>query len=147
MTQTKHHSDNIEEIIKREIVTFRAARAHKPGGMNVDHRATKVRAWVKIEDLPLSSAEKKLLRKKLEKHINNEDELWALCDETRSQELNKDEAVEKLRSLVREALAVPPPRIPNEPPRSAENERIEDKKHLSEKKQMRREGREPAGNP
>lgn len=133
-------------MVTREMTRFKATRSHKPGGMNRDHRSTKIHAWIKIDDLPLTPMEKKTVRLKLEGYINNDDELFAECEEERSQELNKDRALEHINFLVKKALRIKPPRIPQEPSKKSEEERIHDKKVVSVKKKARREGHIPHGN-
>lgn len=147
MAKDVYHNDPINWVVKREAVRFEAVRSRKPGGMNRDHRATKIHAWVKIANLPLEIKEKKMLREKLAKHVNHEDEIFVECEETRSQELNKDKAMEHLNKLVEQALKVAPPRLPSKPSRNAKEERIQEKKVVSRKKKSRRESHEPAGNP
>lgn len=127
-------------FIKPERVKFKAVRASGPGGQRANRRSTKVELWVKISDLPLGDREKKMIRQKLANHINKEDELWVQEEEERSQELNRDRALERLNQMVGEALYEPPERIPTEPPRDAEDLRIREKKILSEKKKSRRFG-------
>lgn len=122
-------------------VKWKAVRASGPGGQKVNRRSTKVQMWVKISDLPLSDREKKLLRKKLVHHLNHSDELEVWCEEERSQEQNKDRALEHLNEIILEALKVPPLRIKTEPTRSSEEKRIRGKKIVSEKKRARRSNR------
>ena len=102
--------------------------------------------WVRVDELPFDSHEKQMLRKKLAHHINQDDEIWVECQETRSQETNRDLALAHLNKLIEDALKEPPLRVPNEPPLNAEDIRIHDKKKVSEKKRGRREGHIPHGN-
>ena len=129
------------------MVRFKAVRSHKPGGMNVDHRSTKVHMWIRVDNLPLEPEEKRKIRQKLAHHINHEDELWVECEETRSQDTNRELALEHLNKLVESTLREDPIRIPNEPPFGVEEKRIQDKKIVSRKKAERREGHIPHGNP
>ena len=126
-----------EIIITKNHVKFKASRSGKPGGENRDHRATKVHLWVKVEGLPLEDSEKRIIREKLAHHINHKDELWLENEETRSQETNKEKALEHLQSLITEALKKPAPRFPTKSPRSAEETRIHEKKIIGEKKELR----------
>lgn len=125
-------------LIRKENVQFKAVRGGGPGGQNVNRRSTKVELWVKVSSLPLSDLEKKRIREKLVHHINKEDELWVKDEEERSQEMNRDKALERLNQMIEDALYKPPERIPTEIPRNIENARIHDKKMTSEKKQARR---------
>lgn len=119
-------------------VKFKAVRASGPGGQRANRRSTKVQLWVKIGDLPLTEQQKKRLRQRLTHHLNHRDELWVYDQEERSQEMNKDKALARLNSIIVGALQEPPPRIPTERPRRAEERRIIAKKIKSEKKKSRR---------
>ena len=125
-------------IIDENNVRFKAVRASGPGGQRTNRRSTKVQLWVRIGDLPLTSPEKKRLRKVLEHHINHLDEIWVESEEERSQEANRETALRKINTLIKEALKIPERRIPTEPRRSAEDARIREKKLKSEKKKGRR---------
>jgi len=100
-------------------------------------------AWVHIDDLPLESQDKKILREKLAKHINHDDELWAECQEERSQEENREHVVEHLNNLIEKALEHSEPRIPTEPPRSSNEERLHDKHHHAQVKHERFDAHHP----
>ena len=125
-------------LVSEKNIKFKAIRSGKPGGQNANRRSTKIQLWVKIEDLPLSKMEKKRIREKLAHHINHKDELVVENEEERSQEMNRDKALERTNELLEEAIKVPPPRIPTRPPLSAEENRIRAKKMKSQKKKNRR---------
>lgn len=125
-------------LVNEQNVRFKAVRASGPGGQRANRRSTKVQIWVKVSDLPLGGEQKKLIRERLAHHINHNDELEVVNEEERSQELNRDKALERMNQMIEEALRVPPPRILSKPPRSAENFRIKEKKITSEKKRSRR---------
>ncbi len=125
-------------LVNKDDVKFKAVRSSGPGGQKASRRSTKVQLWVKIGDLPLTEAEKRRVRRKLERHINHLDELWVENEEERSQELNRKKALQKINDLIEEALKVPPLRIPTEPRRLAKEARIRAKKIKSEKKKSRR---------
>lgn len=125
-------------LVSGKMVKFKAARSSGPGGQRANRRSTKVQLWVKIGDLPLTEIEKRRIRTKLGKHINHRDELEASSEEERSQELNRDKALEKMNELITEALKIRKPRIKTKPPRRVEEKRIKEKKLKSEKKERRK---------
>ncbi len=125
-------------IIKEKILKFKAVRASGPGGQRTNRRSTKVQLWVEIGKLPLTLPEKKRIREKLKNYVNRKDEIEITSEEERSQELNRDKALEKLNALLKNALRVRKPRIPTAPPRNLEDKRIHGKKIIGEKKQSRR---------
>jgi len=120
-------------------VRMKAVRARGPGGQRVNRRSTKVQLWVKIEHLPLRPAERRLLRKKLKGCVNRRGEICVESESSRSQELNRDAALRKLQAVIERALTRPRRRISTTPPRGAEDQRIREKKFVSERKRARRE--------
>lgn len=127
-------------VINPRVVRFKASRASGPGGQRTNRRATKVQVWVKLRDLPISDAERWRLMRGLGKCLNERGEVEVQSESSRSQELNRDDAIRKLQAIVTKALSVPKRRIPTERPRRANEERIKEKKLVSKKKQARRSG-------
>lgn len=128
-------------VINSRVVRFKASRASGPGGQRTNRRATKVQVWVKLRDLPISGAERWRLMRGLGKHLNERGEVEVQSETSRSQELNRDDAIRKLQAVIERALTRPRRRIPTEPPRGAEDRRIREKKFVSEKKRARRVSR------
>jgi protein subunit release factor B len=126
-----------EGFIPVEKVSFDASGASGHGGQNVNKRNTKVLAKIAIDDLEISHEEKHLLRERLGKHLNKEGEIFIFCEDERKQGANKEKALERLKEIIAHALHENPERIPTEPPRSAEEIRLLEKKHNSEKKHRR----------
>lgn len=125
------------DIINPDLARFKAVRARGPGGQRTNRRSTKIQAWARIEDLPLSDFQKQLIRKKLANHINGRDELEVEEEEEASQFLNKKRAFERLNELVNKAIEIKPIRISTQPPASAEEKRIREKKIKTQKKKSR----------
>jgi len=125
-------------LLDESDVNWKAVRASGPGGQRVNRRSIKVQMWVKVADLPLGDKEKKILRVKLVHHLNHKDELEVWCEEERSQEENKDRALARMNKLIGSALKMRAQRIPTEPTQGSKNERIREKKFISEKKRARR---------
>lgn len=124
--------------LNKDDVKFKAARSSGPGGQRTNRRSTKVEIWVSVAKLPLSDKEKEVVRRKLANHLNRRDEIWVENQETRSQEMNRDLALNRLNMMIREALKVPKARILSEPRRSAKESRLKEKKIISDKKRSRR---------
>lgn len=118
--------------------TMLASRSSGVGGQNVNRRSTKVQLHLKVEDLPLSDDEKRKIRRKLDRHINENDELFVVCEEERTQLLNRKKAAEHLKTLIDLALVVLPRRIPVQSSYSANVKRVEGKKMKGQLKQSRR---------
>jgi len=73
--------------------------------------------------------------------LSREGELVIVSQRYRSQPRNLDDARERLRELLLEALRPPPkPRRPTKPSRGAKERRLSEKARHSQKKQFRRAG-------
>lgn len=106
-------------LVTKESVRMKAVRASGPGGHQSDRRSKKVQMWVSVAKLPLTEAEKKLVRTKLAHRINKRDELEEVCEDTRSQEENRDIGLARMNELINVAITARPLRIPTEAPRAA----------------------------
>ncbi len=130
-------------VIDEQNVKIKTSRASGPGGQNVNKRSTRVQAWITIGALNLSEEEKNRIREKLANKINERDELETESDEERAQEQNRDRAIEKLNTLVEEALHEDALRVPTEPHQGAIEERLHHKRLRYQKKKSRRTAKNP----
>ncbi|MCX6784936.1 MAG: aminoacyl-tRNA hydrolase, partial [Candidatus Komeilibacteria bacterium] len=85
-----------------------------------------------------SEAEKERLADKLKNRINQQSELIVVCQQARTQGQNRNLALLKLQQLVNEALQQDKERIPTQPTFSAQEQRLNSKKKISQKKADRR---------
>jgi ribosome-associated protein len=92
-------------------VRVEAVRSEGPGGQNLNRRDTKVHAWVKVDDLKLDEDGKKLVREKLAHRVTKRDELEVTNEAGRTQEENRENALEIMEKLIEEAIKESPPRI------------------------------------
>jgi ribosome-associated protein len=60
------------------------------------------------------------------------------AQEHRSQEQNREEALQRLQELIQSAIALPKPRKPSKPTRSSQRKRLESKNKHSQIKTLRR---------
>lgn len=126
------------EILDKEII-FKTSRSGGKGGQYVNKVSTKV---ILIFNVLNSNAfderEKELIIDKLEKKLTNEGNLIITSESERSQYLNKKKAIEKLHSILSNALKQNKERIKTSPSEEAKEKRIKEKKIISEKKKFRR---------
>lgn len=119
------------------VITF--ARSSGKGGQNVNKTSTKVFVHWGIENSTiLTDDEKNRVRAKLANRINNEDELVVFSEEERSQAQNKELAIDRLQTLVDQALHVPKIRRATRPTLGSKIRRIESKRMRSQIKTQRR---------
>ena len=120
-------------------LTFTASRSSGPGGQNVNKVDTKVELRFNIgESKLLSDEEKDLIRAKLKKKINSEDELIIVSQTERTQLKNKEKAVEKFYLLIGKAITQKKKRKRTKPSEESKEKRLDEKKLISGKKESRK---------
>ncbi len=128
-----------EEIRSKAEISF--SRSGGPGGQNVNKRDTKVTLHLSVDALEIpGEAGITKIKRRLSTRINSEGFLVIQADGERSQARNKEEALDRLESLIIHALRPDPkPRKKTKPTRTAKERRIKGKKIRSQIKKGRRQ--------
>ncbi len=120
---------------------FETSRSGGKGGQNVNKVETKVDVLFDLEATELFTYyQKERLKRNLHNRISH-GVLRLSCSETRSQLRNKELAIERLKSLLEDALAVQKKRIPTKVSKGKKAARAKDKKAHKAKKENRRKPR------
>ena len=110
-----------------------------PGGQHANRSSTRVElSWNPQESAVLGPVQKARVLERLGHRLDNAGNLRLVSDERRSQLMNRQAALERLASLVSDALIPPKPRKATKPSRSAKEKRIQSKRRRSEIKRDRR---------
>jgi ribosome-associated protein len=127
-------------IVPGDMLRFSFSRSSGPGGQNVNKRSTKAELRVMMADLrPVMRADAwERLAHQGRGFITAEGELLIVCDEHRSQGRNRDGCLQRLRSLLVAAMAVPKVRRKTKPSRGSKERRLSAKRERSEAKARRR---------
>jgi ribosome-associated protein len=119
--------------------SYKTSRSGGKGGQNVNKVSSKVELLFSIGSSALFNDEEKLLlTEKLQNRLNKDGYVQVICDEERSQYLNKEKAIEKLTSLLTKALQKPKMRKPTKVSKAAKAARLDSKKMQSVKKENRK---------
>lgn len=113
-------------------------QASGPGGQNVNKVASAVQLRFDVANSPsLSDDVKARLTKLAGKRLTQDGILVIEARRYRTQEQNREDAIERLRVLIRKALEKPKPRKKTRPSKAAQEERLKEKKHHGEIKRTR----------
>jgi ribosome-associated protein len=125
-------------IILNEL-SYRTSRSSGAGGQHVNKTETKVEVLFDVgASSGLSQEEKDLIFQKLGARISDEGLLAITSQKERSQLANKEHVIERLEAMLIKALTPPIKRIRTRPTKTSIEDRLQEKKKTSEKKELRR---------
>lgn len=133
MSQENDLFVNPDLTIPESELSWRFSTPGGPGGQHANRNRTRVElSWDVSESKSLSDSQRRLIVSKLGTPV------IVVASESRSQWRNRRLARRRMIDQIQEALRRPPPRVPTKPTTSSRNKRIENKRHRSEVKRLRR---------
>ena len=125
--------------IREEELRFQFKLASGPGGQNVNKVATAAELRFDVAGSPsLPEAVRARLLTLAGSRVTQDGELLITARRFRSQERNRQDAIDRLIALIRQAAAPPKPRLKTRPSRAAKQRRMDEKRRIGDKKQTRR---------
>jgi ribosome-associated protein len=122
-------------------IQYEFVRAAGPGGQNVNKVATAVQLRYDVAHSPsLPEAVRQRLTRLAGKRLTGEGVLVIEARRFRTQEQNRQDALDRLVALLRRAAEPPKPRRPTRPTAASQERRLKGKRRRSEIKGARRAG-------
>lgn len=132
MLYINHHCS-----IPDEEIDFQAVRAQGAGGQNVNKVSSAVHLRFDIHASSLPDICKQRLLASRDQRISSDGVIVIKAQQFRSQLKNREEALQRLAELVRDALHVPKVRRPTKPTRASQEKRLTQKVQRSRTKSTR----------
>jgi ribosome-associated protein len=118
----------------------RFVRASGPGGQNVNKLSSAVQLRFDVRGSPSLSADVRMrLERMAGRRLTRDGVLVIMAQRHRTQERNRQDALDRLVELIQQASVAPTPRRPTKPTRGSRERRLATKKNRSSIKSLRHE--------
>lgn len=120
-------------------IEYNAVRSAGPGGQNVNKVSTAIQIHFDIDKIEnMTAAMRSRLVKLAGSKLNKENCIVIKAQDQRTQERNKESALNRLIELIKKAAVEPKKRKPKKRSKASHQKRLNEKKKQSEKKKSRK---------
>lgn len=124
--------------INEDELVFKASRSSGPGGQNVNKVNTRITLFFDVENAPaLTPDQKRSILAELKTRADKHGVIHVVSQRHRTQNANRQAAIERLVELLQDALKPQPVRKKTRVPYSSKRKRLDDKKQRGSIKKLR----------